>query len=162
MCSPPTPTTLEHRLRLRQRKIDVGKQSFSSLFAPSPLDGWMAEWQMDLSRFELHNLKLLWCMFWITNTTSSSGNVAFFPWAKGGFFAVEKKHEQVEVDCESKECEWKYESLTNANTLRDLSRLLRNINGSARNNSDWWIISPLRFSFSLQLCWGYHFEKHYF
>lgn len=29
-------------------------------------------------------------MFWITNTTSSSGNVAFFPWAKGGFFAVEK------------------------------------------------------------------------
>lgn len=41
------------------------------------VDGWMAaEWQMDPSRFELHNLKLLWCTLWITNTSrkvSSSG-----------------------------------------------------------------------------------------
>lgn len=40
------------------------------------LDGWMAEWQMDRSRFELHNLKLLWCSFWITNT---SGKCFFKP-----------------------------------------------------------------------------------
>ena len=64
-------------------KIDVGKVFLVFL------DEWMAAArQMDPSSFELHNLKLLWCTLWITNTSRRD------PWGD-----LSEKCWQVRVDC---------------------------------------------------------------
>lgn len=88
---PPTQAT-NTREKLRRRKIDA-KVFYVFVLR---LDGWMAaEWQMDPSRFELHNLKLLWCSFWITNT--STAEVLFHSQVKGG-----KMLKQVEANLKAK------------------------------------------------------------
>lgn len=150
------PPTLAWKSLAEKNRCRV-KTKFFFVFLFAQLDGWMAEWQMDLSRFELHNLKLLWCMFWITNTSKS----VFFS-TKGGFFCHFRKSwgELLSLIVET----WNsaIESDDQKTLLKFFHRQLLKSSGSIRNNSDWWITSPLRFSTSLHLCWGHHFEKHYF
>lgn len=70
-----------------------------------------------------------------------------------------KNVKQVEVNLKAKPLLPSRADLTSQGSA---TRFPTKIAKRRRNNSDWWMTSPLGFSFSLQLCWGYHFEKHYF